>query len=305
MFRMKIHGVGQSFFPLVHGLFRQTVDEIQTDVFEAGLASGGHGVLRLLPGVDAADGAEHFVVGGLHAQGKTVEPRPTQALKGFFVSGGIGVGLQGDLGVLIHLIELFHAGQQTAEPVGAQIAGGAAAEIDRVHQVAGGLGSDLRQMTLQRAAVGIHVRLGAGERVEIAVGAFGAAEGNVEVQTQGQIFLHGNFFHGSHLPLGRQQDDGLTGAIHLAGAAADAVLRPHLIDPVGLLVDAVHEAPHGADAAARAVDGDDLRQRMGLGAEGMDHYSHRINHLFIKRIWELRSLRCVPPDMGRGGSPHQ
>ena len=63
-----------------------------------------HGLLYLLPGVNASDGLQKRVVHRLHPQGKAVEPRLAQPLQGLSVRGGVGICLQGDLRMLVHLI---------------------------------------------------------------------------------------------------------------------------------------------------------------------------------------------------------
>ena len=68
---------------------------------------------------------------------------------------------------------LFHGFQQVRQPLLPQIAGGAAAEIHRVHQ-----------MAQQRGGVGVHFLLAVGQGVEIAVGALAFAEGDVQIQAQ-------------------------------------------------------------------------------------------------------------------------
>ena len=156
MLRQQTHRIGQGLLPLFHGLPRQPVNEVQADIFEACLPGGRHGVLGLLPGVDAADGPQRLVVRGLYSQGDAVKACPAQALQSLFVPGGVGIGLQGNLRVLIHLIELFDAPQQVAQAVCSQIAGGTAAKVDGVHQMAGCLGRHLDQMPLQGAAIVVH-----------------------------------------------------------------------------------------------------------------------------------------------------
>ena len=79
---------------------------------------------------------------------------------------------------------LFHGFQQVRQPLLPQIAGGAAAEIHRVHRVSGTAGRHLLQMAQQRGGVGVHFLLAVGQGVEITVGALAFAEGDVQIQTQ-------------------------------------------------------------------------------------------------------------------------
>src|SRR5699024_1435904 len=74
-----------------------------------------------------------------------------------------------------------------------QIAGRAAAEVHRVHQMVGGEGGGLRQMGAEGVGIRIHPVLGPGQGVEVAVDALAPAEGDVEIQAQrGRSGLHEN-----------------------------------------------------------------------------------------------------------------
>ena len=128
----------------------------ETASFKSRLFRHGHGLVGLLHGVGAVDGLQLCRVSRLHPQGDAVKACPAQALQSLFVPGGVGIGLQGNLRVLIHLIELFDAPQQVAQAVCSQIAGGTAAKVDGVHQMAGCLGRHLNQMPLQGAAIVVH-----------------------------------------------------------------------------------------------------------------------------------------------------
>ena len=184
MLRLEGQGVGEGLFPLLHGLPRQAVNEVQTHVREFGPPAGGHGLLHLLPCVDAAQGPETGVVRGLDPQGDAVEARPPQRPEGLPVSGAVGVGLQCDLGVGIDVIVLLYGFQQLRQPLLPQIAGGAAAKVHRVHRMLRRLRGHLDQVALQCRRVGVHAILPPGEGVEVAVGAFGPAEGDVQIQPQ-------------------------------------------------------------------------------------------------------------------------
>ena len=188
-------GVGQGVFPLLHSLVRQTVDQVQADVVQPRLAAGGHGVLHLLPGVDPAQPPQGLVVRGLHPQGDAVEARPAQGPQSPPVPGAVGVGLQGDLRPVPDPALLLHGFQQGNKPLVAQIAGGAAAEIDGVHPVVLHLGGHLGDVPGQGRGIGVHLFLAMGQGVKIAIGALGLAEGNVQIQAQGAIAVDHRLFH--------------------------------------------------------------------------------------------------------------
>ena len=119
--------------------------------------------------------------------------RPPQRPEGLPVPGAVGVGLQRDLGVGIHVIVLLYGFQQLHQPLLPQIAGGAAAKVHCVHQMLRRLRGHLDQVALQCRRVGVHAILPPGEGVEVAVGAFGPAEGDVQIQPQRMRLLgHGH-----------------------------------------------------------------------------------------------------------------
>ena len=182
------HG-GEGVLPLLHGLPRQPVDEIHADVPEARLPRRRHRLLHLRKGVDAPDGVQQPVIRRLHAQRQTVEPRPAQGAQRLAVAGGVRVGLQRDLRVTGDGTTLHHHAQDAAQPLHAQIAGGAAAEIHRVHPMGLRAGRYLPDMADQRIGVRVHFVLPAGQGVEIAVGALLAAEGDMDIQPQRGFFL--------------------------------------------------------------------------------------------------------------------
>ena len=188
-------GVGQGVFPLLQGLVRQTVDQVQADVVQPGLAAGGHGVLHLLPGVNPAQPPQGLVIRGLHPQGDAVEARPAQGPQSPPVPGAVGVGLQGDLRPVPDPALLLHGFQQGNKPLVAQIAGGAAAEIDGVHPVVLHLGGHLGDVPGQGRGIGVHLLLAMGQGVKIAIGALGLAEGNVQIQAQGAVAVDHRLFH--------------------------------------------------------------------------------------------------------------
>ena len=189
MLRPQRHGVRQRPLPVLHGLPRQAVDQIQTQICELRLPRRHHRLLHLLIGVYPPDAPQQGVVGGLHAEGQTVEARPPQLPQLLPVPGAVGIGLQRDLRVPCHVVPPKHRLQDTAKPRRTQIAGRAAAEIHRIHLHPGGAGRYLLQMAQQRRRVGVHLLLAVGQRVEVAIGALGLAEGDVDIQPQRGLSL--------------------------------------------------------------------------------------------------------------------
>ena len=190
MLRVQRHGGGEVFHPPLLRLAGQAVDQIQRQILELGFSGGLHRLLHLLHGMDAADGLQFLVAGGLHPQRDAVEACPPQSPEGFPVPGGIGVGLKGDLRVPFHLIALFNGFQDPAQPFFSQIAGGAAAEINRVHGVGCGKGRGFGQVGAEGVGIGVHAVLRAGQRVKIAVNAFGFAERDMDIQPQRAADFH-------------------------------------------------------------------------------------------------------------------
>ena len=198
MLGAQVHGGPEVVLPALQGLVRQTVNEVQRHVGDLGLPGGGHGVADLLEGVDAAQAAQLLVVGGLHPQGDAVEAPAAQGAERLPVPGGVRVGLEGDLGVFVQVVVLFHGLEQAAQPLGAQVGGGAAAEIHRVHPVALRPGGSLGQVGAQGLHIFVHPCLGPGQGVKVAVDALAFAKGHVDIQAQGQLLG----FHGHRPPVG-------------------------------------------------------------------------------------------------------
>ena len=181
MLRRQRHGIRQRALPALHGLPRQAVDQVETQVGQLRPPGRRHRLLHLLIGVDPADAPQQRVIGGLHPQRQTVEPGPPQGAQCFPVPGAVGISLQRDLRVPDHVVPPLHRLQKPRQPGRPQIAGSAAAEVHRVHLHPGGAGRHLLQMPQQRRRVGVHFFLAVGQRVKIAVGALGLAEWNVDI----------------------------------------------------------------------------------------------------------------------------
>ena len=182
--------------PTLQRLVGQAVDEVQREVFEPGLPGGVHRLADLVHGMDTADLPELGVVRRLHAERDPVEARLAEGPQGLPVPGGVGVGLQGDLGVLRHMVALVDALQDLPQPLLPQEGGRAAAEVDGVHAVLRRLGGGLRQVGDEGLAVGVHPLVAPRKGIEIAVAALLAAEGDMDVKPQGLGFVHKSLPHG-------------------------------------------------------------------------------------------------------------
>ena len=200
MLRSQGHGVRQRPLPVLHGLVRQTVDQVQTEIFDLRLPRRRHRLLHLLIGVYPPDAPQQRVIGGLHPQRQPVESRSPQLPQLAPVAGAVRIGLQRDLRASGHVVPPQHRLQKACQSGHAQIAGGAAAEIHRVHLHTGSAGRHLLQMPHQRRGVGVHLLLAVGQGVKIAVGALGLAERDVDIQPQHGPFCgppHGRTWGGS------------------------------------------------------------------------------------------------------------
>ena len=113
----------------------QAVDEVETQVVKARFPRRLHCFNGIPRGVDAADGAQFAVVGGLHPQRDPIEPGSAQCPQCGDVSGALGIRLEGDLRVRRNGKAVKHCFQQSAEPICAEKARRAAAEVDRVDGV--------------------------------------------------------------------------------------------------------------------------------------------------------------------------
>ena len=130
-------------------------------------------------------GFELGVVVGLDADGDAVEPRPAKLFQGLGIDG-IGVCLQGDLGVLGQAEAPVDLGEDADEPLVAEEAGGAAAEVDGVHLIAHhplGALADVGEHRLEVEVHGLAVHAAA-QGVEVTVFALAPAEGHVDIDAQ-------------------------------------------------------------------------------------------------------------------------
>ena len=108
MLRVQSYGSGEIFHPSLLRLVGQTINEVQRQILNLGLPGSLHRLLHLGKGMDAADGLQFLVAGGLHPQGDPVEAATPQGAESFPIPGGVRVGLQSDLRVTGHLITLFN-----------------------------------------------------------------------------------------------------------------------------------------------------------------------------------------------------
>ena len=132
----------------------------------------------------AAQLFEDFVVIRLNAQAHPVEalgPEPVEQL----VGNGVGIAFKGDLGVVVHVEIPADGGQDDGKTVGPKEAGGAAAEVDGVHLIAGGQGTGLLDVGADGIQIAVHqLVILAGQRVEVAILALTPAEGHMNVQAK-------------------------------------------------------------------------------------------------------------------------
>src|SRR5690606_18366370 len=198
------------------GLPREAVHQIQVEILEsrgAGAAGSGN---RGGAVVDAAQGLQVAVGKALNADGQAVDPGLAEAAKPVLLEGA-RVGLQGDFDVAGKAYAPLGVVEDGGDGAGGKQAGGAAADKD------GGQPPALRQLQIlvQVGHKGVHIGvlrqlvtplMG----VEITVGAFAHAPGNVDIEGQRGKLQH----PGSELdPVGQ----GVEQQAHRPGAVAEGV----------------------------------------------------------------------------------
>lgn len=185
----------QAVLPVEAGLTRQTVHQIQGQVLEARFPDALHRGEHLGIGMGPAQLFEHLVVVVLHAHAypvKALSPEAAQEL----VGDGVRIGLKGDLRVRRHIEAAPDGGKDGRHAVGSEKAGGAAAEVHRIHLIAGSqlagfldVGADRVNIPVQELVVlGCH-------RVEVAVLAFAAAEGYMDIYAQRDLIFLSKQWH--------------------------------------------------------------------------------------------------------------
>ena len=104
------------------------------------------------------------------------------------VGNGVGVGLEGDLRVGNHIEVAADGGQNDGHTLGTEEGGGAAAEVDGVYLIIGCQGTGLLDVIADGNQIAVdQLVILAGQGVEVAVLALAAAEGNVNIKTQGSL----------------------------------------------------------------------------------------------------------------------
>ena len=189
MLRLQRDDSAQRFFPHFVGLPRQTVHQIHRKIFVARPSDALDGVHRVGIGVGAADSLQNGVVIALDAQTHPVKAFPLQPPQ---QSGGdgIGIGLEGDLRIVRHIEIAPYFIENGRHAVGAEKRRCAAAKIDGVHLVSGRQQPRLLDVGANGIQIAVHqpVILG-GQGVKIAVLAFAAAKGNMNVNAKGSLVL--------------------------------------------------------------------------------------------------------------------
>ena len=189
MLGVHLQHVFQGVPPVLKRLAGQAVHQVQGHIAKARLADALEGRHGLGVGVGAAQLLEHIVVVVLDAHAHPVEalsPHPVQQL----VGDGIGVALEGDLRVGGHIEVSADGGHDDGDGVAAEVAGGAAAEVDGIHPVAGGQGAGLLDVGADGVQIAVHQGvILAGHGVEVAVIALAPAEGHMDIDAQGR-FVH-------------------------------------------------------------------------------------------------------------------
>ena len=161
----------------------QAQHQVQGDVPKPAGPGVFHSPDHILGRMGPAQKAQLFLVGGLEPHGQPVEPGGPHLFKKLPVYMG-GVCLQGDFRCGGKGKLLFHPLKDGAQPVSPQKIGGAAAKVDRGKLPALELSHPGGEGGKQGMDVGVHHLRGGGTGVEIAVGAFGLAEGHVEVEAE-------------------------------------------------------------------------------------------------------------------------
>ena len=129
------HRAGESVRPVLTALGGQTVDKVYADVLKACLSGGLESIQRLLVGVAAVYEFQYLVVCRLHTDGYAVEACAAKQPQ-LVLFDAVGVGLQRNLRVHQHLAAALERVEYFDEVLCAVPAGGAAAEVDGVDQIA-------------------------------------------------------------------------------------------------------------------------------------------------------------------------
>ena len=187
VFRVQAQDVVQRFLPVLQVLPGQAVHQVDGHVAKTRLADALVGGGGLCVGVGTAEFFQNFIVVGLNAQTDPVEALGVKPVEQP-VGNGIRVALHGDLGIRHHVEVPADGGEDHGQTVGTEEGGGAAAKVDGVHLVAGRQLTGFLDMVAYRVQIAVHqlVVLG-GHGVEVAVLALAAAEGDMDVKSEGRF----------------------------------------------------------------------------------------------------------------------
>ena len=185
MVRLEIDHIAQRLHPLLACLVRQAEHQIDRNVVEASPARHRDCLLRLLVIVGSAQSLQLLVDVRLHADGNAVEASPAQ-LRQHRKRHRVRICLQRDLRVAADVEAAVDFGKNPAQTRGSKERRRAAAKVDGVYLIAHGAGRGLADVRNHRVEIARHQLLAAraGDGVEIAVFAFAAAKGNVDVDAE-------------------------------------------------------------------------------------------------------------------------
>ncbi len=124
------------------------------------------------------------VIGRLHSQREAVAACRRKGGQ-HVVQIVAGIGFQRDFGVVRHRKQTACGFGDTKQPFASQQRRRSAAEVHRVRELAGGC-CPVCHGANQRLGIVVHLKCSGRQRIEVAVGAFGQAERNVQIQTDGQ-----------------------------------------------------------------------------------------------------------------------
>ena len=194
--RSQLQNMLQGLLPGRETLAGQAVHQIQGQVVEAHLPGQLHRLDRLPVAVGAAQLLEKAVVIALDPQGNPVEALRPQTLQKLF-RDRIRIGLKGDFPVARHRKPASNGVQNLNQAIGAQKGGRTATEVHRVHLVTWGQSPGLLDVQAHRLQVVLNKSLlpGAAQGVEVAVLTLAAAEGYVDINAQGNLFLLCKYRH--------------------------------------------------------------------------------------------------------------
>jgi hypothetical protein len=163
---------------------RAAEHEIEIEILEARRARGFGGAQRRVAPVDAPERLQFFILEALNADGQAIDPGFPETPEVFLVHRA-GIGLEGDLDILVERQARANPGQQTVNGLGREQARRAAADENRMHDPPPHARQVLLQVAQQRVDVfllrNLFPRL---VRIEIAIRALAHAPGDVHVERQ-------------------------------------------------------------------------------------------------------------------------